>query len=121
MKRRTDTQLVYVHTKVLIVDDVYGNLGSANTNPRSFRMDTELNLAWHDSVTVRKFRTDLWKEQLGSPSGMPSWRPTEYVKQWSAIATRNERASAKGRKGYVFPFDNRAKGTPNPLIPAEFT
>ena len=121
MKRPTDAKLVYVHTKVLIVDDVYGNLGSANVNPRSFRTDTELNLAWHDPVTVRNFRTDLWKEQLGSPSGMPSWRPTEYVKQWSAIAAQNVRASAKRRKGYVFPFDNRAKGTPNPLIPDEFT
>jgi hypothetical protein len=43
------------------------------------------------------------------------------VKQWAAIAAKNARASAKGRKGYVFPFDNRAEGTANPAIPDEFT
>ena len=121
MKRPKDAKLVYVHTKVLIVDDVYGNLGSANANPRSFRMDTELNIAWHDPATVRRFRTDLWKEQLGTQPGMPRWRPTEFVKQWSAIAAKNQRASPKGRTGYVFPFDNRAEGVPNPFIPDEFT
>lgn len=121
MKRPTDTKLVYVHTKVLIVDDVYANLGSANANPRSFRMDTELNIAWHDPVTVRRFRANLWKEQLGTQPGMPRWRPTEFVKQWSAIAAKNQRASPKGRTGYVFPFDNKAEGVPNPFIPHEFT
>jgi phosphatidylserine/phosphatidylglycerophosphate/cardiolipin synthase-like enzyme len=120
MKRPKDAKLVYVHTKVLIVDDVYGNLGSANANPRSFRMDTELNVAWHDPTTVRRLRTDLWKEQLGTPSGMPSWRPSEFVKKWSGIAQKNERAAPKKRTGYVFPFDNRAEGVPNPLIPDEF-
>lgn len=121
MKRPKDEKLVYVHTKVLIVDDVYGNLGSANTNPRSFRVDTELNLAWYDPTTVRAFRTDLWKEQLGSPADMPKWRPVEYVKKWSAIAAQNARTSAKGRSGYIFPFDNREKGSRFPGLPDEFT
>ncbi|HEY6759967.1 MAG TPA: phospholipase D-like domain-containing protein [Baekduia sp.] len=121
MKRPQDDRMVYVHAKVLIVDDVYGNLGSANAHPRGFRMDTELNLAWHDPVTVRRLRTDLWKEQLGTPRGMPSWRPAEYVKRWSAIAARNDRASSKGRSGYVRPFDNREEGRLHLLIPDEFT
>jgi phosphatidylserine/phosphatidylglycerophosphate/cardiolipin synthase-like enzyme len=121
MKRPKDAKLVYVHAKVLIVDDVYANLGSANANPRSFRMDTELNLAWHDPTTVRQFRTALWKEQLGSPAGMSSWLPADFVKQWSKIAAKNARAPKSPRTSYVFPFDNRAKGTANPLIPEEFT
>jgi phosphatidylserine/phosphatidylglycerophosphate/cardiolipin synthase-like enzyme len=121
MKRPKDGKLVYVHAKLLIVDDVYANLGSANTNPRSFRMDTELNLAWHDPTTVRQFRTALWKEQLGAPPGMPGWKPTDYVKQWSGIATKNARSSPPKRAGYVLPFDNSAEGTWNPAIPDEFT
>jgi phosphatidylserine/phosphatidylglycerophosphate/cardiolipin synthase-like enzyme len=119
MKRQKEPTLVYVHAKVLIVDDVYANLGSANANPRSFRVDTELNLAWHDPATVRKFRTDLWKEQLGAPAGMPRWLPKDYVTKWSAIAAGNAR-SPKRASGYVFPFDNRAEGVANPLIPDEF-
>lgn len=119
MKRKKEPTLVYVHAKVLIVDDVYANLGSANANPRSFRVDTELNLAWHDPATVRKLRTDLWKEQLGAPAGMPRWLPKDYVTKWSAIAANNARAP-KRASGYVFPFDNRAEGAANLLIPDEF-
>lgn len=43
-KGRTGEKRVYVHSKVLVVDDQYFVVGSSNLNNRGFRFDTELNL-----------------------------------------------------------------------------
>ncbi|MDN6860170.1 phospholipase [Pseudomonas sp. CAN2814] len=52
---------VYIHSKLMIVNDVYTTHGSANINTRSMRVDSELNLAheWH--AVTRKMRQDLWR------------------------------------------------------------
>lgn len=106
--------LIYVHTKVLLVDDVYGNLGSANANPRSFRMDSEVNLAWHDPASVRRLRLELWREQLGSQPGMAGWKPRDFVTRWTRIASRRRRT------GFAVPFANDFKGARQLFLPDEF-
>ncbi len=58
---------IYVHSKIMIVDDVFAIIGSANFTDRSmFERDEELGLAWidHNNSTVRDFRTKLWSEHL---------------------------------------------------------
>jgi phosphatidylserine/phosphatidylglycerophosphate/cardiolipin synthase-like enzyme len=58
---------VYVHAKVMIVDDQYATIGSANFTYRSmFRTDQELGVAWIDpkGTSVRAFRRQLWREHL---------------------------------------------------------
>jgi phosphatidylserine/phosphatidylglycerophosphate/cardiolipin synthase-like enzyme len=37
---------VYVHSKVLLVDDRYLSIGSTNIAARAFRVDSEVNLTW---------------------------------------------------------------------------
>lgn len=51
---------IYVHSKLLIVDDVFFTLGSANINVRSMESDPELNVASPAPQTAKKFREDLW-------------------------------------------------------------
>jgi phosphatidylserine/phosphatidylglycerophosphate/cardiolipin synthase-like enzyme len=76
---------VYVHSKVVIIDDRYVAVGSANFAARSMWVDTELTLGVVDDDQVdgqldgkdtkvcrfaRDLRRQLWREHLRSPAGM---------------------------------------------------
>jgi cardiolipin synthase len=56
---------IYVHAKIMLVDDAWLTIGSTNTADRSFRTDTELNASiWHPR-TARDLRCDLFAEHTG--------------------------------------------------------
>jgi phosphatidylserine/phosphatidylglycerophosphate/cardiolipin synthase-like enzyme len=62
----------YIHSKVLVVDDRFLTLGSANTTNRSLGLDSELNLSWEaeadgDAVSraIRRIRVSLMAEHAG--------------------------------------------------------
>lgn len=62
----------YVHTKMMIVDDRFLTIGSANATNRSMGLDSELNLSWHsvrsrDAVErgIRALRVSLLTEHTG--------------------------------------------------------
>jgi phosphatidylserine/phosphatidylglycerophosphate/cardiolipin synthase-like enzyme len=63
----------YIHSKVLLVDDRFLSVGSANITNRSMGMDTELNLSWEaagpgqeDLVrSIRRLRGNLLAEHTG--------------------------------------------------------
>ena len=68
---------VYVHSKILAVDDVWMTIGSQNMNYRSLTSDTEIAVALVDEKTITgpdgfevgvapfEFRTNLWAAALG--------------------------------------------------------
>ena len=56
---------VYVHAKMLLVDDAWATIGSANLIARSFHGDTELNASFWHGPTVKTLRTALFAEHLG--------------------------------------------------------
>ncbi len=79
---RDNGKQIYVHSKVLIVDDCYVSVGSANFNARSLTNDTELQIGVVDEdlvetrlagkpVKVCRFahelRCALWAEHLEQP------------------------------------------------------
>ena len=70
---------IYVHSKVMIVDDVFASIGSANLNRRGLYHDGEINvfvipqqLKAASDNPPRALRTALWAEHLGLP---PSFGP----------------------------------------------
>ncbi|MGL4667365.1 MAG: phospholipase D-like domain-containing protein [Saezia sp.] len=62
-------QQVYVHAKLMIEDDAWFTLGSANTNIRSMAVDSELNIISDDKETAQKVRHELLREYVGEIKG----------------------------------------------------
>jgi phosphatidylserine/phosphatidylglycerophosphate/cardiolipin synthase-like enzyme len=65
---------IYVHSKVMIVDDVFASIGSANVNRRGYFSDGECNvfamnerMRFHETNWVRTLRKRLWAEALNIP------------------------------------------------------
>ncbi|WP_236213658.1 phospholipase D-like domain-containing protein [Metapseudomonas otitidis] len=59
---------IYVHSKLLVVDDVFCLLSSANINTRSMHTDSELGLATPDPELARQWREKLWGLHLKQKS-----------------------------------------------------
>lgn len=53
-------EYTYVHAKLMIVDDVFTTLGSANINTRSMEADSELNICHERADVTRPLREKLW-------------------------------------------------------------
>ncbi|PKH33167.1 hypothetical protein BI292_26370 [Pseudomonas sp. 43NM1] len=51
---------IYVHSKLLVVDDVFSLLSSANINTRSMHTDSELGVAMPDPELAKQWREELW-------------------------------------------------------------
>lgn len=85
-----DSAQIYVHSKVMIVDDQWSLIGSANaggisllgmtdvtrmfTTGRGSAPDSELSVVVHDKAFGKKFRETLWKEHLEGelPGAVPA-------------------------------------------------
>ena len=99
---RRDRGDIYVHSKIMIVDDEFIVIGSANVAQRSMTYDSELNVGIVDEENrlARDFRRRLWSEHTGLASRTLDDPDTAF----SAIAEtvregrarlRNYRASAQ--------------------------
>jgi len=68
---------IYVHSKTMMIDDLFVSIGSANVNRRGYFHDAEIGvtvipqaLRASPSNPARKLRTRLWAEHLGIPPGL---------------------------------------------------
>jgi phosphatidylserine/phosphatidylglycerophosphate/cardiolipin synthase-like enzyme len=103
LARRTP---IYVHSKLMIVDDRFAGIGSVNVNKRSLSTDSELHLgivdAQIDNGTIggnaarvcrfaKSLRVRLWSEHLGlDPKLMDD--PVAAVAHWPDWSKSTERA-----------------------------
>jgi phosphatidylserine/phosphatidylglycerophosphate/cardiolipin synthase-like enzyme len=105
----------------MLIDDVWATIGSANANPRSFYVDTELSASIHDPAVVTKLRRALWAELLGSPKGLATWKPVDFVAEWTKIALANSKAEAAKRQGFIIQHDpSKFPGAATTGLPDEF-
>ncbi|MDP5218555.1 phospholipase D-like domain-containing protein [Ruegeria sp. 2205SS24-7] len=62
---------IYVHSKMMLIDDCFASIGSANLNRRGFYSDGECNIfalredLAHGNNWIRELRTRLWSELAG--------------------------------------------------------
>ncbi|PZU58050.1 MAG: phospholipase [Sphingobium sp.] len=110
-----DRQPVYVHAKILIVDDMILRVGSSNMNNRSMRLDTECDVAIDCSVkanagcgaAIAAIRDDLLAEHLGTTARIVRDR---LKRSGSLIATIEGlrfigRKNAKNRRRTLRPYE----------------
>lgn len=55
---------VYVHSKLMLVDDEWATVGSCNLHHHSLFGNGELNAAFREPATVRAMRVELFREHL---------------------------------------------------------
>ena len=64
---------IYVHAKMMLIDDAFATIGSANVNRRGYYSDGECNVfAIREALThgdnwIQDLRKQLWSEVLGVP------------------------------------------------------
>ena len=56
---------IYVHAKIMLVDDAWATIGSCNLHAGSMYGHTEMNASFWDRAVVRGFRCALLDEHLG--------------------------------------------------------
>jgi phosphatidylserine/phosphatidylglycerophosphate/cardiolipin synthase-like enzyme len=78
---------IYVHAKMMLIDDAFASIGSANSNRRGYYSDGETNLfAMREEVAdgdnwIRDLRIALWAEHMG------------LMPEYAAVALRDPAAA----------------------------
>ena len=91
---------IYVHSKVLVIDDAVGMVGSANLNGRSLRWDTEASVMFRDAEAARNLRLRLAEKWLGEGHGLD----TSRSKAWRDVAEQNAGRTPEDRQGFLLPY-----------------
>jgi phospholipase D1/2 len=84
----------YIHSKLMIVDDRFLTVGSANLTNRSLGIDTELQVSWETSGesapdarlvrAIRRFRMSL----LAEHAGLTAWRDLRQLARPAGLVAR---------------------------------
>jgi phosphatidylserine/phosphatidylglycerophosphate/cardiolipin synthase-like enzyme len=86
---------VYVHSKIMIVDDVFLTHGSANINTRSMEVDSELNICHEHNGVTAPLRRRLWDMHTGGMGAQDD--PIDAFEEWGKIIDRNEGNQTTGQ------------------------
>jgi phosphatidylserine/phosphatidylglycerophosphate/cardiolipin synthase-like enzyme len=90
-------QEVYIHAKLMLIDDAFMTLGSANINTRSMQSDSELNIAHHRPEITQPLRMQQWATYTGGrvSGGMALQKAYEA---WGALMDTNTNAKKLSRR-----------------------
>ena len=117
-------QPIYVHAKIMIVDDVLLRIGSSNIDRRSMGFDTECDVAIgapddETRAVIRSFRDELLAEHLGLPTARVAEeieRRAAWSQPWRRCAARKDAACVPcpraGKPGWAAPWPGRAFSIP---------
>ncbi|UXY16343.1 hypothetical protein N8I74_04810 [Chitiniphilus purpureus] len=86
---------VYVHAKLMIVNDTFMTLGSTNINSRSMEVDSELNIAHCNPHISKQARLDLWRihtKGIGAQEDV-----ADAFQMWGELIKINKEREAKTR------------------------
>ncbi|WP_241088706.1 phospholipase D-like domain-containing protein, partial [Pseudomonas viridiflava] len=94
-----DWMSVYIHSKLMIVNDVYTTQGSANINTRSMMGDSELNICHEHADTTQQLRRRLWGLHTGNKGAQDD--PEKAFTAWEKIINQNKDLRPKNQSPYA--------------------
>ena len=113
---------IYIHSKLLLVDDSFFTLGSANLNQRSMAVDSEINVATNDVGHATALRRRVWAQLTGGKYDGGNATPQEIkatFSSWVILMKQNkdrQKAPSTGlidkqMKGFIVPLDDGRSST----------
>lgn len=84
---------VYIHQKLMIVDDVFTTHGSANVNRRSMEVDSELNICHEHGEATSALRKQLWGLHTDNQGAQDDISKAYLV--WGKIISKNTQYQGK--------------------------
>ncbi|MCL6486479.1 MAG: phospholipase, partial [Janthinobacterium lividum] len=113
---------IYIHSKLMLVDDVFMTLGSANLNQRSMAVDSEINIATIDHRVARDLRKRVWRMHSGGLVDGGGGTKAEIVaafESWGNLMKANrtkklaKQGGAKLKKmiGFLLPLEDNRSST----------
>jgi phosphatidylserine/phosphatidylglycerophosphate/cardiolipin synthase-like enzyme len=91
---------VYIHSKLMIVDDVFTTHGSANINTRSMQVDSELNIAHEWASVTQALRRRLW--DLHTKGKGVQDDPVLAFEAWQEIIEKSRKSQEDKRNGVPY-------------------
>ena len=88
---------VYIHAKMMMVNDAFLTIGSTNINTRSMEVDSELNIAMPGTDIARGLRKKLWKMHTNDegPEDLNDSKNLALVyKDWTYLLSENAERQA---------------------------
>jgi len=111
-----DFREIYIHSKLLLIDDVFFTLGSANMNVRSMAIDSEINIATVDPMIASDLRKRIWGQLSDNWEGCDGGDGSKKLisdafDDWSRLMKKNNANKDHNVKirGFLLPLiDNRS-------------
>lgn len=85
---------VYIHAKLMLIDDTFMTVGSANINTRSMETDSELNISHHRPEITQPARKKLWGLHTNNKSGGEPFNQEGMANAydaWADVITQNKK------------------------------
>lgn len=113
-QRRVRYREIYIHSKLLLVDDSFFSLGSANLNQRSMAVDSEINLATNDAERAKELRQKIWGKLSGGTVDGKDGSPTEIAQaffDWTETMKSNlqQKRVSNLMTGFLLPLEDNRK------------
>ncbi len=113
---------IYIHSKLLLVNDGFLTLGSANLNQRSMAVDSEINIATDNPALARDLRERIWMQHSGGTisGGGGTKREIEVAfDHWTKLMKKNREkkfsksmnALDKKMTGFLLPLEDPRSST----------
>ena len=113
-ERRMRYREIYIHSKMLLIDDTFISFGSANLNQRSMSVDSEINFATNDTRHATDLRRRIFSQLSGGNFDGAAGTPkdiTQTYDSWTEQMADNVKAKrdSAAMRGFLLPLsDNRS-------------